>query len=104
MARESLAERVKNGPLTPRWKQVASKNKEIDKLKGDIDGPVDDYDKNLKAASDTDDDLRKAGLTMVAGFAAAMSASGKALAEHQKALDKLTKDETARWTKTAAEA
>lgn len=40
MARENLADRVKNGPLAPRWKQVVTKNKDIDKLKGDIDGPV----------------------------------------------------------------
>jgi len=38
--------------LTPRWKQVVAKNKDIGNLKGDIDGPVDDYDKNLKAATD----------------------------------------------------
>ena len=104
MARENLADRVKNGPLTPRWKQVVAKNKGIDDLKGDIDGPVGDYDKNLKAATDTDDDLYKAGSAMVAAFAAAMSAGSKALGEHQKALDKLTKDQSARWTKTRDDA
>jgi hypothetical protein len=104
MARESLADRIKNGPLTPQWKQVAAKNKDIGNLKGDIDGPVGDYDKNLKAAADANDDLHKVGLAMAAAFASSMSAAGKALGEHQKALDKLGKDESARWAKTTAEA
>ena len=104
MARESLADRVKSGPLTPRWKQVVAKNKGIDDLKGDIDGPVGDYDKNLKAATDANDDLHKAGLAMIAAFTSSLSAAGKAVGEHQKAFDKLAKEEHARWAKTSADA
>jgi len=104
MARESLADRIKNGPLTPRWKQVVAKNKGIDDLKGDIDGPVGDYDKNLKAAADANDDLRKAGLDMIAAFTSSLSAAAKAVGEHQKAFDKLSKEENARWAKTSTDA
>ncbi len=104
MARESLAERIKNGPLTPRWKQVLAKNKEIDQLKGDIDGPVGDYDKNLKAAADAGDDMHKAWQAMLGAFNAGIKAEDKAFDEHDKAFVKLKKDESARWAKSAAEA
>jgi hypothetical protein len=104
MARESLADRVKNGALTPRWKQVLAKNKDVSSLKGDIDGPVGDYDKNLKAAADADADLRTAWLDMVAAFDASAKGESKAFEVHGKALDKLRKDATAIWQKLAAEA
>ncbi len=104
MARENLADRVKNGPLTPRWKQVVAKNKGIDDLKGDIDGPVGDYDKNLKAATDADGDLAKAWDAMVTAFATCQKTEVKAFDEHEKAFDKLKKDQSALWTKAAAEA
>ena len=104
MARESLADRIKNGPLTPRWKQIVAKNKGIDDLKGDIDGPVGDYDKNLKAATDADDDLSKAWQAMVAAFAAGMTAVDKGISDHEKALDKLGNEHVALWKTTSTQA
>jgi hypothetical protein len=104
MAKESLADRIKNGPLTPRWKQVAAKNKGIDDLKGDIDGPVGDYDKNLKAGADANDGLHQSWNDMTSAIVAAMSTANKVLDEHAKALEKLKKDEAAKWAKSAADA
>jgi hypothetical protein len=103
MARESLADRIKNGPLTPRWKQVVAKNKDIDDLKGDIDGPVGDYDKNLKSAADASDGLHQSWNDLASAIGAAMNTANKALDEHHKALEKLKKDEQAKWAKSAAE-
>jgi chromosome segregation ATPase len=104
MARENLADRIKNGPLTPRWKQVVAKNKGIDDLKGDIDGPVGDYDANLKAGADVDGDLVKAWEAMTSAIGAGLTTANKALDEHRKALDKLGKDQNARWAKTSTDA
>ena len=92
MAKESLADRIKNGPLTPQWKQVVSKNKEINDLKGDIDGPLGDYDKNLKAAADGDGDMRKAWGAMINAFLAANAVRDKAFADHTKTLEQVKKD------------
>ncbi len=41
---------------------------------------------------------------MAGAFANSLTAAGKALGEHQKAFDKLAKEEHARWAKTSADA
>jgi hypothetical protein len=104
MARESLDDRMKNGALAPRWKQLVARNKEINDLKGDVDGPMADYDKNLKSAADLDSQMHGAyaALALTAGKANAERA--KAVDAHQKALEKLNKDTHDGWNKLGGQA
>jgi chromosome segregation ATPase len=104
MGKESLADRIKNGPLTPRWKQVVAKNKEISDLKGDIDGPVADYDKNLKQASDANDKLTDAWNGVSGAITTAIAEKNKTLDAHDKALQKLRKDADGTWTRLTVQA
>ena len=104
MGKESLGDRVKNGPLAPRWKQVVAKNKEIGDLKGDIDGPVADYDKNLKSAADAESKSGDVWNDLAKNIIAAIADKNKVLDAHQKALEKLRKDEDGIWSKLSAQA
>jgi len=103
MARESLADRIKTGPLTPQWKQLVSKNKDIASLKGNVDGPLGDYDKDLNSAADADADMRKAWGALMSAFTAAVSKRDKDFSDHLKTLEKVKKDAGDQMNKAAAQ-
>ena len=103
MARESLVDRIKTGPLTPKWKQLVAKNKDIASLKGDVDGTLGDYDKDLKSAADADADMRKAWSALMSAFTAAVSKRDKDFGDHVKTLEKVKKDASDQMNKAATQ-
>ncbi len=104
MAKESLADRVKAGPLSPKWKAIVAKTKEINDLKGDVEGSLAEYDKNLQAAADARKAMQSAWDDLLKACNEAGKAGSEVIDSHQKAFDKLSKDQTDRFSKVAAQA
>ncbi len=89
MAKESLADRIKAGPLLPKWKAIVAKNKEISDLKGDIDGSLASYDKNLQTAADATKGLQSAWNDLVKSNMETQKATSEIFTAHQSAFEKL---------------
>lgn len=102
MGKMSIADRVKQGPLSAKWKQLSTKNKDISALKGDVDGDLADYDKNLKQAEDADAAEQKAWQTLASTADGAIQRANKIIDGHMDALAKLKKSMSDDWGKRAA--
>ena len=105
MAKETIDNRLKNGPLAPRWQKLVAKSKEIEDLDGakDMDKLLSGYDENLKEVTDARDRALVAFNKMSQGMNEAYKERNKALETHLKALTKLRDDKLAAAQKVLGE-
>jgi hypothetical protein len=103
MAGSSMEDRIKEGPLAPRWNDIMSKNKELGKAKEAMSliSDVGSFDKNLVAGKKIADDIRDALVDAGATMVASQNKEGKIIDGHMKAFENLRKQDLAFYKKTA---